>query len=365
MARRHLFVAVVPTAFGEVLQGRRLAEALVAAGDSVSFVAPSAVMPALAGAPVRRGVLEEFGTPMLDVLLPQLAERDRYDSVCLVDLAAVALTFGQHGLSLAAVRAIDNVVALDLWNLAETERVFDFGERRSQLPEEVLELPRLVPVPFPRPEAAGGYNAWAPNRPLSTDERARARQRFGITGERVIVMPTAAWQAPEAQADPRAEQLARRLPPLLLARVERTGATLVHVGPRPWAPPSPRYRHLSQLPPADFQDLVGAADAVLTANLSATTIATALAAEVPVVAVTSPLFRVWPLGFVELLGPVLADNALMSCVRTVDIDDEPGLAAALEPDASWRQRLSAYRDRVHALPSPAARYTQLTTKRQS
>jgi len=310
-------------------------------------------------------VLEQFGTPMLDVLVPQLAEHEHYDSVCLVDLAAVALTFGQHRLSLEPVRAIANVVALDLWSLSETERVFDFGERRSQLPEEVLAFPRLVPVPFPRPDAAGGYNAWAPNRPLSPDDRARVRERFGITGERVIVMPTAAWQAPEAQADPRAEELARRLPPLLLARVERTGATLVHVGPKPWAPPSPRYRHVSQLPPADFQDLVGAADALLTANMSATTIPTALAAEVPVVAVTSPQFRVWPLGYVELLGPVLAGNPMMSCVREVDLGDEPGFIAALEPDASWRQRLVAYRDRVHALPSPAARYTQLTTKRQS
>jgi hypothetical protein len=365
MARRHLFVAVVPTAFGEVLQGRRLAEALVAAGDSVAFVAPSAVMPALAGAPVRRGVLKQFGTRMLDVLLPQLAAQDHYDSVCLVDLAAVALTFGQNLLSLAPVRAIANVVALDLWSLAETERVFDFGQRHSQLPEEVLAFPRLVPVPFARPEADGGYNAWAPNRPLSPDERARVRERFGVSGERVLVMPTAAWQAPDRHDDPRARELARQVPPVLMARVARSGATLVHVGPAPWAEPSPRYRHLAQLPPADFQDLVGAADAVLTANLSATTIATALAAEVPVVAVTSPQFRVWPLGYVKLLGPVLADNPMMSCVREVDIGDEHGFLAALEPDASWRPRLTAYRDRVHALPSPAARYTQLTTKRRS
>src|SRR5205823_6383344 len=161
------------TAFGEVLQGRRLAEALVAAGDEVSFVAPSDVMPALAGAPVRRGVLEQFGTPMLDALLPQLAEHERCDSMCLVDLAAVALTFGQHGLRLDPLRTIPHLVALDLWSLAETERVFDFGEARTPLPDDVLAFPRLVPVPFARPDTPGGYNAWPPNRPLGDDARAR------------------------------------------------------------------------------------------------------------------------------------------------------------------------------------------------
>src|SRR5258706_1617721 len=206
--RRHVFVAVTPTAFGEVLQGRRVAEALVAAGDHVSFVAPEKVMPALAGAPMRRGVLEQFGTSMLDSLLPQLAEMERCDSMCLVDLAAVALTFGQHGLSLAPLRAIPNVVALDLWSLGETDRVFDFGAAHTPLPDDVLAFPRLVPVPFARPDAPGGYNAWAPNRPLDAGARAHVRDQLGIgAGERVIVMPTAAWQAPHHQRDAPAHAL--------------------------------------------------------------------------------------------------------------------------------------------------------------
>src|SRR5882724_2437296 len=211
--RRHLFVAVVPTAYGEVVLARRLAEALVADGDHVSFVAPLDVMPALAGAPVRCGVLDGLGAPMLDTLIIQLAEMERYDSLCLVDLSAVALTFGQRGLRLEALRAIEargtRLVAIDAWSLAEGDRVFDFGDQRVPLPETVLAIPRAVPVPFARPEIAGGYDAWPTNRPIGDDARARVRERLGLaSGERLVVMPSAAWQEPERQRVARSHELA-------------------------------------------------------------------------------------------------------------------------------------------------------------
>jgi len=366
--RRHLFVAVVRTAFGEVLQGRRVAEALVATGDHVSFVAPAEIQSALVGAQVRRGVLEQFGTRLLDSLLPQLAASERYDSICLVDLASVALAFGQLGLSLDSLRGLP-AVALDLWSLAETDRVFDFGGTRQQLPAEILAIPHLVPVPFARPEVAGGYAAWAPNQPLNAEERAATRARIGLAAdERVIVLATATWQMPERQSDATARASALALPARLLALVEKTGATLVHVGPSAWAPPSARYRHVPQLPAREFEAIIGAADAVLTANLAATTIATALAAEVPIIAVTCdggavPPFRVWPLGLHHLLAPVLAQNPLLELVRTVDLFDEAGFVAAFSPDATYRDRVRAYRARVDALPTAAERYAQLTGSR--
>jgi len=356
MPRRHLFVAVTPTAFGEVLHGRRVAEALAAAGDHVSFVAPAEVQPALAGAPFRRGVLEKLGTSLLDVMIPQLAAAERADTVCLVDLAAVALTFGQQGLSLEALRAIPGIVALDLWNLVETDLVFDFGTTRVPLPRSVLSFPRLVPVPFARPTAAGAYNAWPANRPLSPGDRARVRARYQLDGH-VFVLPVAAWQAPERQTDPRALAHARALPPVLVAHVAASGATLVRPPSAPWLPPSPCSRHLAQLPPADFAELVGAADAVITANLSATTIATALAAEVPVIAITSPDFAVWPIGLGALLAPVLRDNPLLPCLRLISPDDELPLAPAPE----WKSHVGAYRADVARLPSVTARYAELTS----
>jgi Family of unknown function (DUF6365) len=366
VARHHLFVAVTPTAFGEVLHGRRLAEALVAAGDRVSFIAPSEVQPALAGAPVRRGVLERLGTTVLDELLHQLAASEPFDSMCLVDLAAVALTFGLHALPFAAVRnAHRRVVALDLWSLAETDRVFDFGDQRVPLPADVLDIPHIVPVPFARPDVHNGYDAWPRNQPLTPAQRAAVRQRMGLApDERVVVLPTATWQTHAHQLDATTRASALAVPPLLLARIARSGATLVHVGPAAWAPPSAHYRHVAQLPPDEFQQLIGAADAVLTTNLSATTIATALAADVPVVAVTcdggdvAP-FRVWPLGLCGLLAPVLAGNPLLACVRVVDLFDEAGFAAAFEPDPRWLERVRSYRAQVAALPGPAARYAEL------
>ncbi len=364
--KRHLFVAVMRTAFGEVLQARRLADALVADGDHVSFVAPAEVQAALAGGPFRRGVIESLGAPLLDELLPQLAASERCDSVCLVDLAAVVLVFGQLGLPLASLREIPaRVVALDLWSLAETDRVFDFGAIRQVIPEDALAIPQLVPVPFARPEARGGYNAWPSNRALAPADRAEVRRRHGLAAdERVLVLATAAWQAPERALDDAMRASAQAVPPILLARAARAGATVVHVGPAAWQTPGPRYRHLPQLPPSEFQAVVAAADALVTANLSATTIATALAAEVPVIAVTCdgptiPPFRVWPLGMTHLLGQLLADNPLLSCVRVVDLFDEDAFVAALPPDPGWPAQLAEYRARVAALPGPAARYRAL------
>ncbi len=360
---RHLFVAVTPTAFGEVLQGRRVAEALVRAGDHVSFLAPAEVQGALAGAPVRRGVIEALGAAMLDDLVVQVGES--FDTVCLVDLAAVALTFQRHGLDLRRLSHA-RLVALDLWSLAETDLVFDFGATRQPLPDGVLAIPRLVPVPFARPEAAGGYAAWPSNQPLAPEQRRAVRARLGLPDERVVVIPSAAWQAPERQVDPASRAAAIAVPPMLLDRAVRAGATVVHVGPHAWAPASAHYRHLPQLPPAEFADVIAAADAVVTANISATTIATALAAEVPVVVIGCaggeiPPFAVWPLGLRDLLAPVLADNPLLACVRRVELHDEPGFAAALEPDPGWLARTRDYRARVAALPGPDARYRELTS----
>jgi hypothetical protein len=366
-ARHHLFVAVTPTAFGEVLQGRRLAEALVATGDRVSFMAPRDVQPALAGAPVRCGVIDGFGAPLLDEMVLQLAASEPFDSVCLVDLAAVALTFGRHGLRFGALLAArPRLVALDLWSLGETDRVFDFGAAHHSLPADVLEVPRLVPVPFARPEVPEGYAAWPANRPLEPAVRAAVRARLGLAQhERIVVAPSATWQMAERQTDPAAHASALAVPPIICERVRAAGATLVHVGPAPWAPSSAHYRHIGPLPPHEFEQLIGAADVVLTANSSATTIATALAAEVVVVAFTcdgrngiAP-FRVWPIGLGHLLAPVLANNPLLACVRSVDLFDAAGFAAALAPDAAWLGRVRAYRARVAALPDPAARYAAL------
>lgn len=367
MARHHLFVCVVPMAFGEMLQARRVAEALVVAGDRVSFVAPAEVQGVLAGAPIRCGILARFGMTMLDEILAELVAQDTYDSVCLVDLTAFALAYGARGFRFGSLRELHpHVVALDLWNLAESSRIYDVGSLRMPLQPDVLELPRLVPVPFARPSAASAYDAWPASGPLTPAARAAVRAELGIeSATRVLVMPTASWQEPAHQQDAMALASALAVPPLVLAHVARSGATLVHVGPVAWAEPSATYRHLAALPSRAFQQLVGAADALLTANLSATSIATALAAEVPVVAFRSAgrgaiaPFCVWPLGLCGFLDPVLAANPLLDCVRVVELFDEDGLAGALAPDASATTRVRAYRDRVHALPGPAARYAEL------
>jgi hypothetical protein len=368
---RHLFVAVTPVAFGEVVQARRVAAELVAGGDEVLFLAPAALQPALAGAPVRRGVLDRLGVWVLDEIVGQVAAAERCASVCLVDLAAVAQTCARDGIDLGGLvaRAPAPVVALDLWSLGEGERVFDLGATRQPLGPEVLGIPRLVPVPLARPEVPEAYAAWPGNQPLAPEARAAVRRRLGVDAgsKRMVIMPSASWQRAAAQPDAATRASATVVPPLVLARLAGLDATLIHVGPERWAPDGPRYRHVAPLPPPEFERLVAAADRLLTLNISATSIATALAAGVPVVAVFSAggpgvaPFRVWPLGLGRLLAPVLDDNPFLGCVRAVELFDEDGFAAALGDDERERERIAAYRARVAALPSAAVRYRQVTS----
>jgi hypothetical protein len=169
---------------------------------------------------------------------------------------------------------------------------------------------------------------------------------------------------------------------------------VLHVGPRPFdpGPLGERYRALPALPPAAFERLVSACDAVVSFNASATSTLMALATHVPVILLENssagrsvegveaelgqrltadtarwlvdvlPLhrFRVWPLGLFGLLEPVLRDNPFLAAVRSVEILDEEAFAVAcgelISPGAARDEARSAeatYCERVRTLPTAA------------
>src|SRR5262245_57373942 len=124
---RHLFLAPLGSAFGEVLQGIRLATGLVRLGHEVVFLAPAKLHTLIDAAPVRFGRID-MALPHLDQQLPGLLQRLGCDTLVLVDAAAVGKVALALGLDPAAfVRAEVPTIALDCWNLPEIPQRWDYG----------------------------------------------------------------------------------------------------------------------------------------------------------------------------------------------------------------------------------------------
>jgi len=401
VSRRHIFLAATSAALGELNLARQVADDLIAHGDEAVFLAPRAVAFLFEGTPVRHVAIDD-ALPNLPDALPRLLQREKGDSLVLVDLTSVFVT-------LATVWATDAdfllrlplpVVALDVWDLPETDLRWDFGTDALPISPRALEIGRrLVPVPFARPAADGVHYAALPALEAPSDAlKAELRGELGLAGEdRLVLLLSSRWQLPEAQLWKHHQRLARHVPTLALEAVAAAGPRVhvAHVGPQPFAGTEVlegRYHHLAQLRPQRFQALLGAADALLTFNTSATSTLSALAAGLPVVlAVNSrsgrtvedvvaalpappaapvlrwlesvaPLypFRVWPLGLHGLLTPVLRDNPFLQSVRTVEVLDWDALTGSLRAllfDAAARdearQAQAAYRATVRRLPGPA------------
>ena len=359
---RHLFLAPLASAYGEALHGARIARALCAAGDEVVFIAPAA-MHALAAPPLLFGRVD-LALPKLDVELRDLLARMRCDSLVLVDAAAVGKVCRAFGLAVEAFVAPGvPVAALDCWDLPATPVAWEYGERREELALEFHALPRCVPVPVARPDAAGGFCALPA---LASTDRAAVRAELGLgPADQLVVWPTASWQHAASHRDATLARRCDELPARVLPRIAALGSRvhLVHVGPLPFADPPPRYRHVAQLPPAHYEALIAAADLLLCFNAAASSLATAIAASTPVVLAVGAGQYAWPLALDRVLAPVLANNPLLAAVRHVDGADELAFAAAcrelLAHPSLLRDAQAGYARTVRALPSGADRLRAL------
>lgn len=415
---KHLFLAPLATSLGEALHGIRLASALAAAGDAVEFLAPAALAPMLAGAPVRYGCIDQVMECLGEAVLDRLMSA-RWDSLALVDLAAVYKTFDGYGLDLTPLtHAGVPVVALDCWDLAESGLHWDYGPEIYRIDAArlaalgVMER-RMVPVPFVRPEVANGYDALPEIPPLLPAERAQVRSELGLSGalhaahgsgERLILWPSAGWQHRGAHQDPQRQRLCDAIPELLAGHLASLPAAtrVLHLGPEPYAAAAailgPRYRHLAQVAPADFARLLRAADLLLSCNAAATTLGSAIAAELPILlGVNSiggsslaelagkapapliarvrdwagrhlplPPLRAYPLSLYSFLAPVLRDNPCYEALTPVELLDAEGFTAAArallyeqERRAAVQQGQRRLAQRIHRLPSGRARYLSL------
>lgn len=391
-----LFLAAAPAPYGEAVRGLELAREAAAAGHRIAFLHPRRLAPLFAGAPFSCGILDDVLPTLVEAVRDTVRARG-LGVVVLVDAISVFGVLGAAGLRALVATCGARVIALDLWSCHETDLAWDLGAHTSHLDPLLLELPTLRPCPIARPEAPGAYRAIAEPRPDEPGARARTRRRLGIgPTERVLFVATGSWQAAAAYPAGEARRLAAAWPgALALLRRRLAPARLLHVGPTSFDL-GEGYLHVPQVGGAEFRDLLAASDVMIGNNAIATSLATALALDVPAVVIGATTsiatldahlatragelaedVRAWleallpvrahavaPLGLAGFLAPVLTANPFTDAITRCELVDPDATAsrirALLEDGGAARAARAAYRARVAALPSGLARLRELT-----
>ena len=283
------------------------------------------------------------------------------DAVLIADLLLCYLTSPEFGrvfrganlLAAVVARATTRypVIALDLYDWDENASAIDLAGSTDQSLATAVPpaVGRLMPSPYLRPEPStpgrGRYAMMDLAATPSKKQRAAVRKHLGLTGT-VVLTTTSPWQH-LFSANPAAAGVTAALPPLMLSLLDEAASkravTLVHLGPAPISP-LPRlkattYRHVPQLPPDQFLPLLSSVDLVLAPNAIATTNIRAASMGIPVATLEvgrGPLrghpaletyakaaqppypFRVWPLGFYDLMQGVLRDNPFATIQQALD-----------------------------------------------
>lgn len=400
---RHLFLALSTRGFGETILGTRLALELQQAGHDCMFIVHDSAAGVLAETPFRCLKVSDTTLPLLPLYLRSAFEQFDPDSVVLSDYFTTTLAFEKAGadFSLLKGRGLP-VTAIDTWDVQRCgTRVDLYGKavREMQDWRNDIDL-RLIPTPLASPSGDGAFYSSLPH-PTNVARKVRrhVRRDLGLAEEDALVLfCTAEWQCARYK-DADARRLAQSLPRLVADQLRRLGPRvhLAHVGPRPYRTSlGERYHWLPAMGPEQFNFLLSSCDLLLSANVSATTIARALVSEVPALvlmnshAAASPEdlpaallrgaspgfkawledslpifpFHLWPLGYHEFLGPMLAGNPLLDAVPCIELLDEKGVSCALSGllfDAGSRQRAVerqlAYAREIGRLPRAAEALT--------
>ena len=371
--RTHLFVAPQSAPFGETVLGMRIADELHARGDEIVLFAHPSLEVLVKNRPFRFVAVPE-GARVDRSIADMGAELDA-DSVVLLDATGVFMLLKREGSDATFLRTVDRrVIGLDVWNLRKTGLEWDMIGAPFQHSKYSLDVhKRLIPVPFAHPSGTKGLYDALPRAPsITEEERERIRGDFGVReGDRVVFFTSARWQEPPSQTHELGRRLALALPPFVAGIFARLGERVhvVHVGPSrmPFDDAlDDRYTWLPQRTPARFEKALASADLLLSFNFSATTIATAIAANIPVVlgvntrAGDFARFRVWPLGLSKFLEPLAKNNPYTSAMEVLEISDEDAFVATTrkllfddDARAELRARQSRYREEVAKLPSAA------------
>jgi Family of unknown function (DUF6365) len=427
MLKRHLILALNNKGFGESVLGFKLALELQHAGDEVLFLTHNSNLK-LFGTRFPYVAFSDAAAPLFRIYFDDCLERFHPSSIILSDFATTLTFFQSLGWTLEMVTAFDGpVFAIDTWGLfrvPENDSPPRDGSHSSKLAqsgraawgERFGMVSPLCPVPFLAQGTVPGLYCSLPST-ISPDRRIAQRisDSLGLDlASKVVLFCTSPWQHSAEWQEPtvvrdhmltrasRAEQmnpapdddwadagtqwsgakrLASSLPGLLADYLSRLGKSvhLLHIGPRPFEIREQlqgRYHWLSSLSHDKFEALLARADLLLSANITGTTIAKAMALRVPVVVMhnsisaasveeaesgmgkplspalqtwlknTVPLspFSLWPLGYWHFLEPILQNNPYTAALQRVEILDQERVESTLE---SLLFNVCAREDQIH------------------
>lgn len=404
MSSPHHLVVALGRSWGRVRIAHDIATALCANGERVTLLFNQALAGKLTGTGVRLQPVRDDMGPLLRPYLDSVIAQARPETIVLCDYSSNATVLGQNGVEPTRLLRDDvRVCALDIWDIDVTgveADVFDGRQPASGAPtwaDALRRTERLRPVPilWPRGQGSGHFCYLPePGRPAMADRRD-ARQRLGIgSREKVVLFCTAKWQH-RTYPSAAGERMAAALPRLLADDLGRAGndVHLVHVGPASLGLESQlgaRYHWVAPVSIAAFEALLASADLLISANVSASTVAGAMQVDVPVLILQNAIgadsvdeaeaafgrplsprrrdwlasslpfypFALWPIGFHRFLSPVLRGNPYMEAVTVAELLDDAGVESALsrllrDPGgrADQLQRQAAYLRRVRSLPS--------------
>lgn len=395
----HLFIALSTKGFGETILGVQVAHALEQRGHDAVFLIHESSRKVLEAMPFDFMTIAEPAGPLLPVFVADMVDRHQPASIILSDFFTTDLWFAHHGVDreFLAKQGLP-LIAIDTWSIATTGPEIDIYWRRTRHFEDWTHELDLLIQPAPLGWAGKGSNVYScmPEAvETTTAVRARLRDRLELhPDDKIVLLCTAAWQQTRYTC-PHAQRLSATLPQLLGRYLEplESDVHLVHVGPQPYELPlGSRYHWLPQLEPGEFDAVLGGSDLLLTANISSTTIAKAMMAGIPVLAVINsfelatsddlasvpfeldreavapwvaanlPLYRyyMWPVGYHAFLDPLLRGNPYLEAIAMVELLDRHAVVSGIdallrrpEQRADLLQRQARYVAGLVGLPGPA------------
>jgi Family of unknown function (DUF6365) len=392
---RLLFLAPSRLSRGDAVLAAELARALPRSRFQVGFAA----------APETLAHLHDLGMPALPLdgpapgdnlgLLDRVVRGFKPDCLVAADPSAVDRSRDWTGLTIDTLRERYGrpVAGLDRlgWQAADYTADF-YGGARVRLPRLLDACDAVIRTGPPHPAEPGPPGvAVAALRPGGLHEgglrpsAAGPHEAARDGGRPTVFLVNSPWEYRNPTRSLPVAQLVDALPRIVHSHLAALGRPLevVHVGPRRWRFPVAErigYRHFAKLPYPMFHQWLAAADLLLTANVLSPTLAQAVLAGVPALVLeqaqrarapefadwvgpVAPLlraahpFRVAPLGWHDLLEPLLSGNPYRDCFATAGLLDRPAVLRALAgllddgpTRADLRRRQHGYRDRLAALP---------------
>jgi len=296
------------------------------------------------------------------------------------------------------------VIAVDTWGHANNLRNIDVFIGGSIVVRDwISQLPCLKPSPFLPPDGSVGNCSFIDGAaPVSKSVRQHVRSGLGLVPtQKVVLLCTARWQQ-TAYANAHGDRTAVAFADLLATYLEELpeSVVLLHVGPERMpalARLGPRYRWLPPLG-SKFDLAMNSADLLLSTNASASTVSRSIFSKLPVIVLQNsckadsleealawlgsrrteavekwlgtalPIypFSLWPIGFFNLMSPLIRSNPYWEALEPVEWLDKTAFQSSMTGllfdqarGDRLRERQEYFCRRVSELPTAASALVSL------